>query len=178
LPKKDDPPDVYDYSHYTDHTGLQQQIDALQQQVNGILQPVSTLWTPTLSFTTPGDLHVVYAVQSGTYHKFGNLVFITFDLDASTFTYTTATGVYIINGLPFAAGGAQTDLAYRTGLIQYSGINAAGYSFISGDIFNGGQAIFINKSGMGVPLNNVLPADVPSGGSDKILKGSLWYFTA
>lgn len=80
-------------------------------------------WTPTITFATPGDLSVVYTVQQGSYTKVGHLVRADFYVDTSTFTYTTASGVFRVAGLPFTSGATY----YNFGFGQHTDINAAGY---------------------------------------------------
>jgi hypothetical protein len=82
-------------------------------------------WTPTLSFDTPGDLSVVYSIRTGLYTKVGRQVFCQLWVLTSTFTYTTATGNFILSGLPFTilnttpntngAVGAYRGLALKVG---------------------------------------------------------------
>jgi hypothetical protein len=59
-------------------------------------------WTPTLTFTTPGDLNVVYGSRVGLYTKIGDLVMVQVQVNSTTFTYTTASGDFFVSGLPFA----------------------------------------------------------------------------
>jgi hypothetical protein len=61
----------------------------------------SASWTPVVTFATPGDLSVVYSIQTGRYSKIGNIVSAHFVL-AATPTFTTASGNMQISGLPFA----------------------------------------------------------------------------
>lgn len=64
-------------------------------------------WTPLLSFDTPGDLNVVYSFNTGTYTKIGNVVHAFASIATTTFTHTTASGRFRVNGLPFAISGTQ-----------------------------------------------------------------------
>lgn len=57
-------------------------------------------WTPTFTFTTPGNLSVVYTVQSGEYAEVGDLWWMRFRIDWTP-TYTTASGTAIIDGAPY-----------------------------------------------------------------------------
>ena len=64
-------------------------------------------WTPTFSFTTPGNLSVSYnAGRFGTYTCVnvtgGALVEVEAHITASTFTFTTASGTFIMGSLPYA----------------------------------------------------------------------------
>ena len=64
---------------------------------------VVTNWTPTITFSTPGNLNVVYSSQSGrTLQILGasqNLCISFFAVATSTFTFTTASGAFGVAGL-------------------------------------------------------------------------------
>ncbi|WP_261614774.1 DUF2793 domain-containing protein [Microbaculum marinisediminis] len=60
----------------------------------------SGTWTPVVTFDTPGDLSVTYHERSGTYVRAGDTVFLTYTLQFTP-TYTTASGSFRIDGLPF-----------------------------------------------------------------------------
>jgi hypothetical protein len=57
-------------------------------------------WTPAPTFSTPGDLAITGVTASGTYTRIGDLVFLDFAL-GFTPTWTTASGVFEIGGIPF-----------------------------------------------------------------------------
>lgn len=59
-------------------------------------------WTPTVTFATPGTLNVVYTTQTGRYTKVGNMVALSWSLLTATFTPGTASGNFLIQGIPFA----------------------------------------------------------------------------
>lgn len=63
-------------------------------------------WTPTVTFNTPGTLSVTYTTQSGRYTKVGNMVTVTCYLQCATFTPGTASGNFLIQGIPFATVGS------------------------------------------------------------------------
>lgn len=68
-------------------------------------------FTPTLSFATPGDLSVSYTVQQGEYYRIGDLVYFAIRLEGTP-TYTTASGLGGVFGLPFSYDG--TEVANKT----------------------------------------------------------------
>ena len=118
-------------------------------------------WTPVLTFATPGDLAVVYSVQVGAYARAGNAFFIDAEIETSTFTHTTASGVLRVTGLPFTA--ASTG-AFRCAL-QWGGITKAGYTDIVGVVGAGFTSLTFQASGSGVAPSNVTAANMPTGGS-------------
>lgn len=63
-------------------------------------------WTPTMTFATPGTLSINYSIRQGNYTKVGNLVTARFNIQISPgqFTKGTASGTFIIGGLPFNIG--------------------------------------------------------------------------
>lgn len=67
-----------------------------------VLAPNEGTFTPTVAFATPGDLAVSYSTQHGEYVRRGNHVWIAIRV-AFTLTYTTASGMFSIGGLPFTA---------------------------------------------------------------------------
>lgn len=60
-------------------------------------------FTPTITFSTPGDLNVVYSNQTGLYTKIGRVVHWSAGITTTTFTHTTASGGLQIAGLPFTS---------------------------------------------------------------------------
>lgn len=76
-------------------------------------------WTPVLTFATPGDLSVVYSLQTGTYRKVGSIVTARFQIVTTTFTHTTAAGALRITGLPFTAVGSN-----YVGPLDHQGLTA------------------------------------------------------
>lgn len=83
-------------------------------------------WTPTLTFTTPGNLNVVYSARTGNYTKIGRSCHIQMDIVTSTFTHTTASGVANITGSPFST----TD-ATQPGLLIWSGLVTGSFTQVS-----------------------------------------------
>ncbi len=66
-----------------------------------------TSWTPVFTFATPGDLSVSYATQFGTYTRIGSLVFYSFVVSCTP-TFTTASGLAQITGLPITSFGVDS----------------------------------------------------------------------
>lgn len=75
-------------------------------------------WTPEFSRETLGNLSVTYSSRSGTYTKIGNVVSIRFRMRISTISYTTGSGAFVIDGLPFASNNPGDD---------HTGVSVAGY---------------------------------------------------
>ena len=77
-------------------------------------------FTPTITFATPGDLNVVYSLQSGLYTKIGRSFNFQIAATTTTFTYTTASGTLRVSGLPFAtaSGTPALSLARWTGILS------------------------------------------------------------
>jgi hypothetical protein len=64
-------------------------------------------FTPVVTFATPGNLSVVYSVQTGFYSRIGNIVTAFISL-SFTPTFTTASGSFQITGLPFTINASIT----------------------------------------------------------------------
>jgi hypothetical protein len=77
-------------------------------------------WTMGITFSTPGDLNVVYSSQSGRYTKIGRAFLYEGTVTTTTFTYTTATGTLRVSGLPLApaAGAPAVTLNRWTGVVS------------------------------------------------------------
>jgi hypothetical protein len=69
-------------------------------------------WTPVFTASTPGTFSATYSIQLGAYNKIGNLVIASFSM-AGTTTKGTASGDFLISGLPFNVA--------NTGSDQFSG---------------------------------------------------------
>lgn len=83
----------------------------------------SGTFTPTVTFATPGNLSVAYGRQLGWYTRVGNFVFFTLDVQATTFTFTTASGNFQINGLPLAVATVSPSSGPPCFLGNFAGIN-------------------------------------------------------
>ena len=79
-------------------------------------------WTPTFTFVTVGNLSVSYAAQLGFYTRIGNIVRANFTL-TFTPTFTTASGIASIGGLPVASnsgtGNVSVGAMYCTGITTF-----------------------------------------------------------
>lgn len=129
-------------------------------------------WTPTVSFTTPGDLAVTYAAQSGRWYKIGNLVYATFLISTSSFTWTTSSGSFVIGGLPLSQS-ASVQLAQ--GSIELQGVTVgAGYTHYTLANGAGSTQLRLRASGSGLSITELGTAQVPTG-SSIILRGSIVY---
>lgn len=128
-------------------------------------------WTPSVTFTTPGDLAVVYAARSAAYTKIGRQVFLNFLIATSSFTHTTASGSLLITGLPFASG-VPNQIA---GCLDWQGITKVGYTQIAPVIVGAASTITMIASGSGLGRATVTTVDSPSG-SVLFLSGTLSYF--
>jgi hypothetical protein len=131
-------------------------------------------WTPVLTAVTVGDLTVAYTTQLGFYTKIGRLVTISFNIQTSTFTRTTAAGNATITGLPFTS--SSTAGSFPIGTLAVQGISKANYTQI-------GCLPGVNATSMTLPasgptsnqnLDSVAITDMPSAGI-VILRGSVSY---
>lgn len=121
-------------------------------------------WTPTLTFSTPGDLNVVYSLRNGTYTKVGRLVTVTYQIVTTTFTWTTASGNCTISGLPFTVGGTRA-----FGSMRWRGITKAGYTDMNTQANPATATALLTGSGSGVAFSFIVAADMPSGGTVELL---------
>lgn len=80
-------------------------------------------WTPTVTFATPGTLSLTYLTQVGRYTKVGNMVTISFHLSCGTFVPGTASGNFLIQGIPFATTAA-TSITAGGSIMGGAGLDA------------------------------------------------------
>jgi hypothetical protein len=122
-------------------------------------------WTPFISFAVPGDVAVVYTIQTGYYWKLGSLLIAFFELAASSVTHSTALGSLIIGGFPFVARTNPTGtLCFSGGNVSWSGITKANYTDAQPLMVANNNYCTIEMSGSGQagPLS-VQPANVTTG---------------
>lgn len=128
-------------------------------------------FTIVLTAATPGNLAVTYATQTAAYTKIGRMVFVTFVINTSAFTWTTATGDLQLTGLPFANAG----VSQISGCLDWNGITKAGYTQLSPVVVNGASQLLVLASGSGVARTTVKITDMPSAGT-VFLSGQISYF--
>lgn len=140
---------------------------------SGTLAAISaSTWTPVLTFATPGDLSVTYAVQVGTYYVLGNLVWVSFTVTTSAFTHTTASGNLQITGLPFASKNVSGQSVL--GSSTWRGITKANYTEWTPSLAANSQIILFTGSGSGQAAAALASGDMPTGGSVRF-QGTLVY---
>jgi hypothetical protein len=120
-------------------------------------------WTPVLTFETPGDLSVTYSTQRGTYTRNGRLVHLTFEIQTSAFTHTTASGNLNITGSPFTAMNSPAVIA--RGSVVFQGITKANYTSFIPSIVNNTAIIIVVASGSGQSTVVTASGDLPTGGT-------------
>lgn len=132
-------------------------------------------WTPTLTFATAGNLAVVYSSRLATYTKVGRLVTVNFEIVTTTFTWTTATGAFLITGLPFVSPAAASSPP-TVGALAHSGPTfPANYVTMSPYAVPAtSQVGFYQSSGL-AGLNPVTQANAPTA-TNYVLRGSLTYW--
>jgi len=131
-------------------------------------------WTPAITCGVPGDLTVAYSSQAGFYTRIGRTVNVTFLLTTSTFTRSTASGLLIVSGLPFAIPNTSNLLYY--GAMSAQGISRANYTQLACVGLTNSSNIIFPAMAIGTNQNilNIEITDLPSGGA-VILRGSLTY---
>lgn len=133
------------------------------------------VWTPTLSFQTPGNLSVAYSAQVGSYLRLGSVVWATYRILTSTFTHTTALNALEIGGLPFAASTPASGGEHPANALEWQGITKANFTDVVARATSGASSARLFASGSAQSTGNVLAADMPTGGTVRLL-GALMYF--
>lgn len=132
-------------------------------------------YTPVLTFATPGDVAVTYGTQVGTYRKIGGVVHVQYNVSATVFTFTTASGNLQITGLPFTS--ISTTGSATRGKVVWSGITKANYTEVGSGIGAGAALFTFAASGSAQAASNVSATDTPSGGTPSFI-GVHTYFAA
>jgi hypothetical protein len=124
-------------------------------------------WTPVLTFAVPGDLAVSYTTNMGDLIRTRDGIIAQFRIITSAFTYTTASGVLAITGLPYTASTLSADSAmgWVGGGLVFQGITKANFTQFVPQIMAGSSSILIVASGSAQVPANLTTTDVPSGGS-------------
>lgn len=132
-------------------------------------------WTPVLTFATPGDVSVAYTAQVGRYTKIGNRVIVQYNVNTSSFTFTTASGALQLTGLPFThiTASGSGDRAS----VGWSGITKTNYTDMVGIIGSASALVGFEMSGSGQTNSTLVAADTPSGGT-VVLSGIAVYEVA
>ena len=135
-------------------------------------------WTPTLTTATPGDLSVAYSQRIGSYIQIGKLVIVWLNVATSTFTWTTASGILQITGLPFTSSSA---INFTGGMADTSGIVSVPNTYsdfgINVPTNSALLQIIMNDRSTGLRgFVNVNPHT--TSGTNLIIRGSIMYYTA
>lgn len=122
-------------------------------------------FTPSFSFASPGDLSFGYTTRIGRYVVVGKLVSFFIELQLSSFSFSTASGIAQISGLPFEP---YTNGDYACWPCHFAGISKAGYVSITAYVTGVPPLIKLRACGMGVAHSlaneTVKATDIPSGG--------------
>lgn len=132
----------------------------LWSYLNGL--QVKGTWTPVVTFSTPGDLSVAYTTQVGFYIREHDLVCVTFGIQTSSFTHTTASGALQITGLPFTV--ANKTNYFPIGSLSWAGITKANYTDIIPFITSNTTTMGFVASGSGQIRHTITSASVPTAG--------------
>lgn len=139
---------------------------------NVTLSQALTLWTPVFTFSTPGDLSVVYTLQSGLYSVVGSLVTISFNISLTP-TFTTASGTMRITGLPFTSNATVGN--YATGGVILSSIAlAVGKTMAALEVDPGVNYLTVYTSGTATATAQLQTTQFTTGVA-VIIAGSLTY---
>jgi hypothetical protein len=124
-------------------------------------------FTPVATYAVPGDLSVVYATQVGRYWKQGPTIHIAVSI-TYTPTFTTASGDFILAGLPFLASNlsiGQPALAQSSTGMTWG----ASKTQLSARILNGTANVKLVGAGSGVANAYLTTAEMPSGTQKTLL---------
>ena len=120
----------------------------------------STSFTPVFTFATPGDLSVVYNIQSGYYNQIGAFVFLTIHLDC-VITYTTSSGFAFVSIPVVGKTPNQRDICpmFLSSAITYS----SGYTMYFANSSGATTTLSFGQTGPSKNVRLVAAVDLPSG---------------
>ncbi len=120
-----------------------------------------TSFTPVFTFATPGDLSVVYTIQTGTYSKDGDVLSFYYSI-AFTPTFTTSSGEIRLTGLPTAASSSVD--AYLANMIHTAGLTyGAANTQINGMVSSGNTYATLVTTGSAAALTTLSTTSIVSG---------------
>lgn len=122
-------------------------------------------FTPSGTFVTAGDFAVTWSTATGSYTRIGDQVTATIQMTSSSFTHTTASGEFRITGLPFTVDAT----AGSSGDGDWGGITKAGYTDLAIRPIASTTTARIAASGSGVAVSSVTAADMPTGGTVRLV---------
>lgn len=118
-------------------------------------------WTPTIAFATPGDTSITYSQQNGKYTKIGRQVFFNVRVLTSAITWTTASGVLRVLGLPFTPNSTSPAFVPHTAILSLW--TRAGYMHPVAATSPGDTTLYFRVGGSGVGQAYLVSTDFVSG---------------
>lgn len=125
-----------------------------------------------VTFSTPGNL-VFAGTSPFKWSRSGNLCTVSFAIDSTTFTHTTASGSLRLTGLPFTVQSGDSSGLGAISAIQ--GVTKVNYTQFGVRARAGQTYIEIYASGSGQSAVLLQASDMPTGGT-VVLYGSVTYF--
>jgi hypothetical protein len=114
-------------------------------------------WTPVFKATGTNLTSVTYATQSGKYTKIGRQVTVSVTLRTSAITIGAATGVVVIDGLPFTAASAGTGIVSNAfgwaGDFPIAGITENNFIYLNYRTSVNGRDFGIEPADLGLGAN-------------------------
>lgn len=130
-------------------------------------------WTPVMTFVTPGTSSITHSSQLGYWERDGGRCKTWFDISSSAFTVGTASGAFIVTGLPFTSLG--TPAISWPGPVAIGGYTKANYTFINCGVSAGTTQLAFLAGGSAQSLANIVAADIaPISGVVRV-RGSVEY---
>jgi hypothetical protein len=133
-----------------------------------------TAWTPVFTFSTPGDLSVVYTIQEGWYSRIGNIVVLQYSV-SFTPTFTTSSGTPSLTGVPFASNSTTASTTSGTSSISGTGFTyPVGTTYLVGRLNPGGSILNHVAFGSGSASASIQSTSFVSGVA-VVISGTITY---
>jgi hypothetical protein len=127
-------------------------------------------FTPTIGAEVSNPTGISYSLQSGSYTKIGNVVYIRLRVSFS-FTGGTGSGAFQISGLPFTS---RTGISHPRSVPQQDNVSYTGFTYLDMGTTSNSTVVGLAKNRSGSGANSVVIGDCASGGTD--VNGGFFYF--
>lgn len=135
------------------------------------LPDASGTWTPALGAATTGDLSVAYSVQVGRWFVVDNRMHLSWRVETSTWTHTTAASFVWITGMPTTPATVTNARWHGSGTMRYTKAN---FTQVSPIMASADPHIYFYATGSGQTPALLVVGETPSG-TQVTSWGSIWY---
>jgi hypothetical protein len=108
--------------YLTMNDGVTPITDNSTDKTNFVNGKIEGTFTPNATFTTPGNLNVSFSYRMGRFVRTRDTVTVWVHMNTNTWTHTTATGSFIITGLPYRLSNTDVNWYVAGSSMRYTGL--------------------------------------------------------